>query len=286
MGKIIAALDGSVFTNSICQMTAWAADKTASASIALMHVAEPHSEMKVKGDLSGSIGLGANSALLEELVQLDEEHGKCEQKKGQLILDLGKKELAKYTDKTAEIIHRRGSLVEIVSEFEDDAELIVIGKRGEHHFEDKGHMGSNLEELTRSVQKPILIATEKSKPVQKFLLAYDGSPAAKKAVDYVISHSLFNGVDCHLLKVGQPDLDSEALLKEAEDKLKAASINTISVLKHGQSIDKIISDYIQENELDLLVMGAYGHSKIRSLILGSTTKSLICQADVPLLLIR
>jgi len=37
---------------------------------------------------------------------------------------------------------------------------------------------------------------------------------------------------------------------------------------------------------DLVVMGAYGHSRIRSLIIGSTTTATVRSCKVPLLLMR
>jgi nucleotide-binding universal stress UspA family protein len=37
---------------------------------------------------------------------------------------------------------------------------------------------------------------------------------------------------------------------------------------------------------DLLVMGAYGHSRIRSLVIGSTTTAMIQAAGIPVLLYR
>lgn len=285
MGKIIATLDGSVYADSICQLAAWAADKTSS-PITLLHVAEPHTEMKTKGDLSGSIGLGANSALLEKLTKLDEEHGRFEQKKGQIILNMGTSELKKFTDIDPEIIHRRGSLVEIIQELEAESELVIIGKRGEHHYLDKGHMGSNLEQVARSIHKPILVVTEKPNPITKFLLAYDGSEVSKKAIDYVINQPLLKGLECHLLKVGQANSKTQAILQEAESKLQSASINVTSTIIEESSIENAISTYVENHQIDLLVMGAYGHSKIRSLFLGSTTTALICQSSVPLLLIR
>ena len=37
---------------------------------------------------------------------------------------------------------------------------------------------------------------------------------------------------------------------------------------------------------DLLVVGAYGHSRIREMILGSTTTQLIAKSQIPVLLLR
>jgi len=285
MGKIIACIDGSAYADSVTHLSAWAHERTGLA-ISLLHVVAPHSEMEVKADITGQIGLGAKANLLEELTKLDEEHGKLELRKGQLMLEHAKEELAAKGITQPEVLHRRGSLVETIAELEVQAELIVMGKRGEHHHGAPDHLGSNLERVARSIRKPLLVATSESKPLNKFLIAYDGSPSANKAVEYVAGNALLKGLECHLLKVGEATPEAQEMVKQAEDKLKAAGMNVHASFKQGKPVEAIVSEYIAANNIDLLVIGAYGHSKIRSLILGSTTTALIRESDVPVLLFR
>ncbi|WP_372628034.1 universal stress protein, partial [Arsukibacterium sp.] len=44
--------------------------------------------------------------------------------------------------------------------------------------------------------------------------------------------------------------------------------------------------YQQEHHIDLMVMGAYGHSRIRQFIVGSTTTAMISKAKCSLLILR
>jgi len=50
--------------------------------------------------------------------------------------------------------------------------------------------------------------------------------------------------------------------------------------------ETVISDSIEADNFDLLVMGAYGHSRIRNLIIGSTTTQMIGACKVPIMLFR
>ncbi|HCI19813.1 MAG TPA: universal stress protein UspA, partial [Alphaproteobacteria bacterium] len=50
--------------------------------------------------------------------------------------------------------------------------------------------------------------------------------------------------------------------------------------------EKVISDHVEQHSIDLLVMGAYGHSRIRNLMIGSTTTQMIRSCLVPVLLFR
>jgi nucleotide-binding universal stress UspA family protein len=48
----------------------------------------------------------------------------------------------------------------------------------------------------------------------------------------------------------------------------------------------MIGDVVAQDHINLLVMGAYGHSSIRQLIVGSTTSEMIRTVKIPVLLFR
>ncbi len=50
--------------------------------------------------------------------------------------------------------------------------------------------------------------------------------------------------------------------------------------------DEIIAGTATDHHIDLLVMGAYGHSPIRHLILGSTTTMMVRTFQGPVLMFR
>ena len=286
MGKIIACLDGSAHADSVAGLGAWAAVRTG-LEVALLHVAAPHSDRAADGDFSGQIGLGAKSELLEELARVDEERGKLEQQKGQIILSHARSVLAEAGVSKSETLHRRGALVETIAELEADAELIIIGKRGENAASAPTHLGSNLERVIRAVHTPLLVTPRQLHPaMRRFLVAYDGSASSRKAVDYIAANPLLQGLDCHLLMVAEPGGDADGALAEASDKLTAAGFSVQASVRAGKSVDVVVNAYVAEAAIDLLVMGAYGHSKIRSLLLGSTTTAQILNAAVPVLLFR
>lgn len=52
----------------------------------------------------------------------------------------------------------------------------------------------------------------------------------------------------------------------------------------GRTIGQSLEDYATAHDLDLLVMGAYGHSRIRDFILGGATKSIVANPPLPVLL--
>ncbi len=52
----------------------------------------------------------------------------------------------------------------------------------------------------------------------------------------------------------------------------------------GRSIGTVLENYATSRELDVLVMGAYGHSRLRDFVVGGATKSLIANPSVPVFL--
>jgi nucleotide-binding universal stress UspA family protein len=52
----------------------------------------------------------------------------------------------------------------------------------------------------------------------------------------------------------------------------------------GRSIGQALEEYATAHDLDLLVMGAYGHSRMRDFILGGATKSIVANPPLPVLL--
>ena len=74
-------------------------------------------------------------------------------------------------------------------------------------------------------------------------------------------------------------------MSEAEKQLKSSGVAVKKVELLGDPKVELAS-MIAEQNFDLLAIGAYGHSKVRSFILGSTTSRLIQTVKVPVLLIR
>ena len=284
MSKICALVDGSVYSESVSDHAAWIAQR-AGYSVDLLHVLGRRETSGAPSNLSGAITLGARTALLEELSALDEQRGKLAQKYGRAILDDAKAriEAAGVADVTA--VLRIGDIVETVAEFEADAKMVVVGKRGEAADFAKLHLGSNLERIVRAGRKPVLVASRTFKPVERFLIAYDGGASSMKAIDHVAGSALFAGLQCRLLTVGPDTDETRKRLADARATLEGAGYAVEASIVQGQP-ETVISHAVESEAIDLLVMGAYGHSRVRSLIIGSTTTGMIRSCKIPIALFR
>jgi len=281
--KIVALVDGSAHSASVCDHAAWIASRTG-APVELIHVLGRREACDTQ-DHSGAITLGARTALMEQLAELDAQRAKLISHRGRAILEDARAILEQ--DGVADIATRlrHGDIVEALAEVEADARVILIGKRGEEADGAKGHLGSNLERIVRASHRPVLVASQAFAPISKVLVAFDGGASALKAVHHIASSPLFKGLAIHLVTVGTPTPEGAKALEDARAELTAVGMQAQSAILPGQP-ETALAKLIDDENFDLLVMGAYGHSRIRNLIIGSTTTAMIRSCRLPVLLVR
>lgn len=284
MAKLIAFIDGSTYAQSVLDHAAWVAN-TIAASVDIVHVIGRRDLSSTPVDLSGNLELGARTTLLNELAEHDAQRAKLAQQRGRLIVDAGVKRLLELGVATAIGKLRNGDVVEAVQELEKEADLILVGKRGEAADFAKLHLGSNLERLVRTSTKPVLVASRAFETVKRFLVAFDGGPSVMKAINHIATGKLFHGLEGHLVTAGKDTPDNRAKLEAAANILRNAGYAVHTHIEDGEA-EKVIASHAEADHVDLLVMGAYGHSRIRSFIIGSTTAEMIRLVRRPVMLFR
>lgn len=286
MKSIVALIDGSGYAQSVCDHAGWVASRGGTdATLALCHVIRRHDIDAENTDLSGSIGLGARSSLLEELSELDEQKARLVNQRGRAILDDAKERAAEMGATNVTGMLRNGQLVETTEDLEKNADLIVIGKRGEASHLNMEHLGSNLERVVRSSSRPVMVASRAFQPINKVLIAFDGGASSTKAVQHIAGSAVFKGLEILCVQVGSEASRNPQPLADAVAILRDAGFAAESKLLPGQP-ESVIAGTVELEGIDLLVMGAYGHSRIRNLIIGSTTTQMVRACKVPIILYR
>ena len=281
--KIIALVDGSIYSESVCNHAAWIAQRT-QAPVELIHVLGRR-EAPDKTDLSGAIRLGARTKLMEELAELDAQRAKLVSHRGRAILEDARTIVDRdgVTEITTRLRH--GDIVEAIGEIEHEARVIVIGKRGEAADFAKGHLGSNLERIVRASHRPVFVAARAFKPIESVLVAYDGGASAMKAVDHIARSPLFAGLAVTAVTVGSETPEITKGLADAKALLQGAGIQAETRVLPGQP-ETELGKLVDEEGFGMVVMGAYGHTRIRSLVIGSTTTEMVRSCKVPVVLMR
>ncbi len=278
MARILACTDGSLYAASVYDHAAWAAMRLPGAGVQVLHVIERGTDA-VPVDRSGTLGFDASEELLKELAEVDAARGRVALRRARAVLADAEQRLRAAGVAEVTTTQRHGAVVDTVVEFEEGAALLVIGKRGEAADFATGHLGASLERVVRASRIPVLVAARAFRPIRRFLIAYDGGPAAQKAVEFAARQPLLAGLDCHLATVG------DGALAEPAAVLRRGGLEVTTHSLQGDA-EHAIATHVSAAEIDLLVMGAYGHSRIRNLLIGSTTTALLRACRIPVMVFR
>ena len=287
MENLLVCTDGAFpYTESCFKYAEWIAKKS-EASLDILYVSDSHAfDFSMMADFSGSLGAQPYQNLYAQLKEVEQEKAKVVQEMARQFF-----EKAGLANKVY-FHHETGSLVDCYQKYENSTrglDLVILGKRGESANLATEHLGSNLERVVRSSKHPCFVACREYTPIQKIALAYDDSPSVRHAIQFLIRSPLFKDTELNLIAIHEDDENvPETVLKSLETTAKMLQ-NAGYQVKTTVIQDEVsdgVTCYITDNKIDLLIMGAYGHSVIRHLLIGSITTDLIRRCKTSVLLFR
>jgi nucleotide-binding universal stress UspA family protein len=277
--SILYCTDGSEYAGVAGDYALWLAQKL-SARIAALHVTDVRLlEGPLLADLSGAIGAQPYQALVPQLQEM-------QRQRAAVILD-AVTERCRKAGVPCSTVHRTGSLVENIAEEETRNELVVLGQRGEHAPTLGQFLGSSVERVVRHSIKPCLVTPAKFREIRQVLMAYDGSAQSSKSLQVALGlcQALQLGLDIVTVLPAPPETGVTPPLEDAVRMARDHGIEPFAETLLGHAEQQIL-ECAQRRGSDLIVMGAYGHTRIREMILGSTTSYVVRKSDVPVLLTR
>ncbi|MGO1250851.1 universal stress protein [Psychrobacter sp.] len=273
--SVIGCLDCPEHVQAVLEASMWAATRL-QAPIGLLHAA-PSLQQKAAVNYSGCLNIDDENNLLEQFTT--KEHiGNCELKaQGRLLLhqattycEQQRQKIKTYT------LHRHEHLNESIDYVDDKAQLIVIG----HHVTCK----STLSQLIRVSHCPILVTHAPFLPPKTALFAFDNSPTCHKLLNWLCKTSLFRSLTVHIVMVGKKTSGNCDALREAYARLKQAGIKSKKALLNSHDVASALHYYQNENDIGILMSGAFGQSRLRELLRGSDTEKLLGSTKTPHLL--
>jgi len=137
---------------------------------------------------------------------------------------------------------------------------------------------------------------------QEILVPTDGSPASDAAIERAVDladrydarlHALYvvDGAAYSTLEAGS-EIVIEALQSEGEgatDHVRQlaedAGVDCEAIVTTGTAY-RSITEYVTENDIDLIVMGTHGRTGLDRYLLGSVTERVVRTSPVPVLTVR
>ena len=282
---VYACIDGLATTHAVVDGALWAAQRL-QAPLALLHALERPEPMPPVGDYSGVIGMGAQDLLLQRLNTLDEERSHVAQEAARRMLAEAQARVDGARVPSLQALLRQGELTDVLLEHEPSARLFVLGRQHRATAARKLRLDYRVEGVVRNVRQPVMVVTmpEFVAPAG-FVVAFDGSATARRAVEAVGRSPLLRGMPGLLALAGEPTLEMLEALQSAQSHLEAAGFDITTQIVPGVP-EEALPALLQSHGNVLLVLGAYGHSRIRQLIVGSTTTALLRLCSVPVLVLR
>jgi len=135
--------------------------------------------------------------------------------------------------------------------------------------------------------------------IHSILVAVDGSETSSNAAKIAIDLSKKFGAKLIALHIVPPNLrfnkeifdianqNGQKIVNEVREKAVAKGVDVqTEVISDVISITKVIVDYAEENDVNLIVLGTRGISGIKRLLLGSTASGVVTYSHCPVMVVR
>jgi nucleotide-binding universal stress UspA family protein len=263
---VLVGIDGSEHARTAGQFALWLGNRLGAKVVALHVVDIVSIEGSFFHDISGSLGFEPYLDFSSKMREVLQDRGRA------LLEEFARTAIAKGTE-----VETRLTMGVIANEIADHAktgDLVVIGHRGVNERFSTGLLGGTAESVTRKCPKPVFVSTLEFQPITRPLLAYDGSQRAAAAMHAAAEFCVSLSLPLTVLTVAKDAENGERIVDDARKYLAAYQLDANCKVKTGHAPEQIV-DCIKQEGFDLLFIGAYGHSRILEMVLGSTTEYVL-----------
>lgn len=212
---VLACVDGSSYTQSVCEYAAWLAGAL-NASIRVLNVHEPQAQTP-----EGRPALQAVDHLRN--------HGVDD----------------------AEPLTIHGQFPRAIRQMAAESALVVVGKRGLGGAGDRARLGSNVDEVVRRAEGPILLAPHLFLPPSRALALLDADSEHRRAVNFLQSQPWAEALDLDAIVMSE-DEAGEAKLSWARATLRPIGADVFALA--ATDPNQALQAYRRTQGADLLVL--------------------------------
>jgi nucleotide-binding universal stress UspA family protein len=193
------------------------------------------------------------------------------------------KQSSKESGASWQILEAEGEPYKLIEMESGRHDLLVIGKDTDFHFDFSHSTAETVQRLLRDNPRPLLVCPEDAPASGPIVAAYDGSLRASRALHMLILLGLADNTPVHVVSVADSE---EAADSRASYAAELFAKHGIEAIAHGIASaadpEEIILAETEALRAAMIAMGASGHGALRSLFLGSTSKSLLRACPSPL----
>ncbi len=180
----------------------------------------------------------------------------------------------------------RGIADDILVERAKSADLVVLGRDGEHAAFRTALPGSTVDGFLRKTNKAAIVVPAGAQLAGPILLAFDGSPGSRIAARLAVELAGRLGCGIHVFVDSKDKGRSAARFEEVRRLLGAANVPVREAASTLGRPDAKIVDAAREANAGLIAMGAFGRSRIHEYFLGSNSAAVVRSSPIAVLLAR
>lgn len=274
---ILVALDGSPWSDAVTRMAIeLCRGAVKPPRITAIHVV---SVVKLSGrrlrDLAGFLGF--EPVIVPERVEA-------------FYRQRGEDILARFSEtcEAAGVPHRvileQGNVVERLTHHGDQADLVLIGARGDRELAWPGRGGTTVERVVKHLETHALVVPRDQGPLTGILLSYDGSAGSAKALRATRHLLEFAPVPVHAVHVSDGHRGPDPLT-EVEEHLSGLGASLHLHRRRGEPHEALVAA-ASEHGCNLIALGYRERSIIGDVFLGRVTEWLLRYVPVALLVSR
>lgn len=166
-------------------------------------------------------------------------------------------------------------------------DLVVMGRTGyTASAAQRQQVDPLVSQVLRGCVRPVLVAGQEfpGAGIRNLMVAYDGSAHAARALPIAALIGARPGIQCTLVNVAASQEAGMEILEPAEAYLYHHGLSPKRQVVVGSRPCETICDLVAAQSVDILVMGAYGHSPIREVLFGSATEYVLRQCGCTVIL--
>ena len=278
MKKVFICVDENALFKPVCDYGIYVA-KRLDAEAVFIHVIEtPELGQNFYGLAAGGIVLGENDMVMSQYGTIEGNGIEVDTEKLQKMLDDCVAN-AKSQGVSASAILRDGDFIEVIEEYKDEARIFVLGIKGTNSED----VGFNATMLIKEMKVPALLVNKDFSPINSVLVAFDGTEAAQKTLNFIKEAKLLKDAKKYVINVNNNAEASNKTLEIAKGILSRENAEFVSV-SGDVPADEIIK-YRRANNLDLIATGAFTKSFFAKLFVGSVSEDIMHNALVPILVL-
>lgn len=162
-------------------------------------------------------------------------------------------------------------------------DLVIVNLTYPPEPKPTARLSSGFSKLIRNCPRPILAAPKVVTPLNRGLLAYDGSPKSEEALFITAYLALRWRIPFTVIVVDDEKIESGKTMHRAQAYLKRQNVHAHYVMEVGEVSDAILRT-TEEDHSELILMGGYGAAPVKEVVLGSVVNQVLRESRTPMLI--